>query len=210
MEEQEKELSMFSKLAAWTEYELADLCLGLIPDRGRADNEERNRVLEFIHRAAEMGELPRKTNSLQPLNLHQYRTSTYYPRSDATYWAAANFPETFPFTPESGGTTGQEEKPRLTAAGGYPVAPEGLQVGGGDGGEDKPLASRAETTYLNIIGGLLALMLGKSPAGNPQSVFDNQAAIISALLGHHADKPGIAQRTLEEKFAAAKRSLTGS
>lgn len=100
--------------------------------------------------------------------------------------------------------------PCPTAAGGYPMAPEGLQVGGGDGGEDKPLASRAETTYLNIIGGLLALMLGKSPAGNPQSVFDNQAAIISALLAHHADKPGIAQRTLEEKFAAAKRSLTGS
>lgn len=111
MKEQEKELSKFSKLAAWTEYELADLCLGLTPDRGRADNEERNEVLECIHRAAEMGELSRKKNSLQPLGLHQYRTSTYYPRSDATRWAAVNFPETFPFTPESGGTTGQEEKP---------------------------------------------------------------------------------------------------
>lgn len=109
MEEQEKKLSRFSKLAAWTEYELADLCLGLMPDRGRADNEERNEVLESIHRAAEMGELQRKTNSLQPLSLNQYRTSTYYPRSDATRWAAANFPETFPFMPESGGTTGQEE-----------------------------------------------------------------------------------------------------
>ncbi len=69
---------------------------------------------------------------------------------------------------------------------------------------------RAETTYLNIIGGLLALMLGKSPAGKPQSVFDNQAAIISAMLAHHEDKPGISARTLEEKFAAAKRSLTAT
>lgn len=69
---------------------------------------------------------------------------------------------------------------------------------------------RAETTYLNIIGAMLALMLGKSPAGNPQSVFDNQAAIIAALLGHHEGKPGIAARTLEEKFAAAKRSLNAT
>lgn len=71
-------------------------------------------------------------------------------------------------------------------------------------------SDRAETTYLNIIGGLLALMLGKSPAGKPQSVYESQAAIISALLAHHDGKPGIAPRTLEEKFAAAKRSLNGS
>ena len=69
---------------------------------------------------------------------------------------------------------------------------------------------RAETTYLNIIGGLLTLMLGKSPAGKAQSVFDNQTAIIAALLGHHDGKPGISARTLEEKFAAAKRSLTAT
>lgn len=69
---------------------------------------------------------------------------------------------------------------------------------------------RAETTYLNIIGALLALMLGKSPAGKPQSAFDNQGAIISAMLGHYPSKPGIAARTLEEKFAAAKRSLTAT
>jgi hypothetical protein len=52
--------------------------------------------------------------------------------------------------------------------------------------------------------------LGKSPAGKPQSVFDNQAAIIAALLGHHEGKPGISARTLEEKFAAGKRSLTAT
>ncbi len=69
---------------------------------------------------------------------------------------------------------------------------------------------RSETTYLNIIGAMLALMLGKSPAGKPQSAFDSQAAIIDALLGHHAGKPGISARTLEDKFAAAKRSLTAT
>ena len=69
-------------------------------------------------------------------------------------------------------------------------------------------SERAEATYLNIIGAMLALMLGKSPAGKPQSVFENQAAIISALLGHYEGKPGISSRTLEEKFARAKKSLT--
>jgi hypothetical protein len=69
---------------------------------------------------------------------------------------------------------------------------------------------RAETTYLNIIGGLLALMLGKSPAGKPQSVFNNQAAIIAALLANHPGKPGISARTLQDKFAEAKRSLNAT
>jgi FtsZ-binding cell division protein ZapB len=69
---------------------------------------------------------------------------------------------------------------------------------------------RSEITYLNIIGGLLNLMLSNSPSGNPQSVFQNQAAIISALLAYHENKPGISSRTLEEKFAAAKRSLAAN
>lgn len=71
----------------------------------------------------------------------------------------------------------------------------------------KAPGEREETTYLNIIGAMLALMLSKSPAGNRQSIFDNQAAIIDALLGHYEGKPGISQRTLEKKFAAANRSL---
>ncbi len=69
---------------------------------------------------------------------------------------------------------------------------------------------RAETTYLNIIGAMLALILGKSPGGKPQSVFANQTAIINALLGHYEGKPGISARTLEDKFAAANRSLNAT
>ncbi|MCA8431885.1 protein kinase [Burkholderia seminalis] len=71
-------------------------------------------------------------------------------------------------------------------------------------------SARAETTFLNIIGALLALLLGKSPAGKPHSSFASQAAVISALLAHHEGKPGISARTLEEKFAAAKRSVNAS
>jgi hypothetical protein len=33
------------------------------------------------------------------------------------------------------------------------------------------LTQKEKTTYLNIIGGLLELMLGETPAGNKQSVF---------------------------------------
>ena len=66
---------------------------------------------------------------------------------------------------------------------------------------------RAETTYLNIIGGLLGLMLGTTPGGQKGSAYDSQAAIISALLAHHGVKPGIADSTLEQKFADANRSI---
>ena len=74
----------------------------------------------------------------------------------------------------------------------------------------KTLAPRAETTYLNIIGAMLSLMLGRTPSGRPQSVFDNQSAIVSALLADHEGKQGISKRTLEDKFAEANRSLNSN
>ncbi len=70
----------------------------------------------------------------------------------------------------------------------------------------KDLGLRAETTYLNIIGGLVALFLMKSPAGKPHSVFSTQSALIDQLMANFK-KPGITERTLQEKFAAAKKSL---
>ena len=67
--------------------------------------------------------------------------------------------------------------------------------------------ARAETTYLNIIGGLLGLMLGTTPGGQKGSAYESQAAIISAMLAHHGGKSGIADSTLEQKFADANRSI---
>jgi hypothetical protein len=75
---------------------------------------------------------------------------------------------------------------------------------------DKPINRREETTLLNITGALLSLLIGSTPAGKPQSVFRSQAAVIDAMLVTHAGKPGISARTLEEKFAEAKRSLSAS
>ncbi|MFA1661614.1 protein kinase [Klebsiella quasipneumoniae] len=66
---------------------------------------------------------------------------------------------------------------------------------------------RSETTYLNIIGGLLSLMLGNSPSGEKLSRFANQGAIISSMLAHFEGIPGISVRTLEGKFSEANKSL---
>ncbi|MCB1633833.1 MAG: hypothetical protein KDI37_00340 [Xanthomonadales bacterium] len=70
------------------------------------------------------------------------------------------------------------------------------------------LGSRKETNYLNIIGALVELLAqrcaGDASAGRSTV---SQAAIIAALLDAHGGKPGINERTLQSKFAEAKRSL---
>ncbi|MEA9578739.1 hypothetical protein VC218_07355 [Xanthomonas nasturtii] len=70
-----------------------------------------------------------------------------------------------------------------------------------------PLSDRAETTYLNIIGALMDLLLGKSPSGKPYSDFRTQEAVISALLAHNGGLMGLTERTLQGKFARAKRQI---
>jgi hypothetical protein len=72
------------------------------------------------------------------------------------------------------------------------------------------LSLRAETTYLNIIGAMLELTLGRTLQGQPSSVYRTQEALIAALVESNGAKLGIAQRTLERKFAEAKRRLQQS
>lgn len=72
---------------------------------------------------------------------------------------------------------------------------------------DRAIAPRSETTYLNIIGGLLTLLLGRSPSGTPYSSFETMESVISALIAHYEGRPGISERTLWSKFAAAKRQV---
>jgi len=69
------------------------------------------------------------------------------------------------------------------------------------------LSDRSEIVYLKVIGALLELILGHSPSGKPHSVFDSQTAIVDSILAHRIDEPGLSKRTLDEKFAAANRSL---
>lgn len=69
------------------------------------------------------------------------------------------------------------------------------------------ISGRAETTYLNIIGGMLTLLLGHSPAGVPYSSFKTQEAIVTALLAHYGGAMGITERTLNGKFANARKNI---
>jgi len=70
-----------------------------------------------------------------------------------------------------------------------------------------PISDRAEKTFLHIIGGLLFLLLGKSPGGKPYSCFKTQEAIVSALEAHFDKFMGMTARTLRGKFAQAKRLI---
>ncbi|MEF9898123.1 MAG: hypothetical protein RR736_07435 [Pseudomonas sp.] len=71
-------------------------------------------------------------------------------------------------------------------------------------------SERSELTYQNIIGVLLNLFLEHSPAGNPLSVFNSQSAIVDAIIARYGEIPGLSKRTLDEKFAAANRSIKKS
>ena len=66
--------------------------------------------------------------------------------------------------------------------------------------------ARAETTYLNTIGGLLGLLLGSTPKGK-NSVYLNQDAIISGLLENYRNASGLSLSNLQAKFAEANRSI---
>lgn len=70
--------------------------------------------------------------------------------------------------------------------------------------EPKAIGSRERDTLLNIIGVLLELI--KSPKPGRSS----DAAVIKEMLDNYSEKAGIKERTLQEKFAAAKKSLTSS
>lgn len=72
---------------------------------------------------------------------------------------------------------------------------------------DDPLTLRSETTYQHIIGGLLTLIVRSSPSGQQNLSFKSQEAVISALTSRYGDRLGMAARTLQAKFAAARRAL---
>jgi len=69
---------------------------------------------------------------------------------------------------------------------------------------------RSESTYQNIICGLLTLLLGESPSGAAYSSFRNMDAVVSALLAHHAGLPGMSERTLWAKLGQARRHVATS
>ena len=69
---------------------------------------------------------------------------------------------------------------------------------------EKPLGTRERDTLLTIIGALMELLQDYRPTRADTS---SQAKIIVALLDNYGEKSGIKQRTLEDKFAEANKTL---
>lgn len=93
-----------------------------------------------------------------------------------------------------------EEMKRM---GPYPEAEEGLQ----DGGGDKPLTPRAETTYLNIIAALLDCIAGNLPNVQKHPSFASEAKLIKVIDEQFRGYSGLSQSNLSRKFPEAKRSM---
>lgn len=68
-------------------------------------------------------------------------------------------------------------------------------------------SDHSRTTFLNITGALVELILGSSKAGRRHSIFDSQASIVDSITAHYDGVKGLSKRSLDEKFAAGRRSL---
>ena len=80
----------------------------------------------------------------------------------------------------------------------------------GDTKTPTAITARTETAYLNVIGGLVSLLLGKSPSGKAHSVFENQAAVRDALLNEYGHVKGMGDSNLDKILAQANRTLKNS
>lgn len=70
------------------------------------------------------------------------------------------------------------------------------------------LSDFSKTSFLNTIGALINIMLGSSQGGRKHSIFDSQASIVDSITAHYGGVAGLSKRSLDEKFAAGRRSLT--
>ncbi|MDF9773227.1 hypothetical protein [Pseudomonas baetica] len=69
-----------------------------------------------------------------------------------------------------------------------------------------PSEASAGVQY-TIIGALLEVVLGKSKSGQLRSIYKNQAAVVDAITTQFPGVPGLSKRTLDRKFAEARRHL---
>lgn len=73
--------------------------------------------------------------------------------------------------------------------------------------EEKPLAEKERTSLLNLIGALLGTVKGELPEYLVKSNYASEADLIARISKHFDGYPGLSQRTIQQNFAAAKRSL---
>jgi hypothetical protein len=72
---------------------------------------------------------------------------------------------------------------------------------------EKPLGTRAETTYQNIIAALLDCIAGKVPNVGKHPSFKDETQLIKIIDEHYDGIDGLSESNLSRKFPAAKRSL---
>ncbi|UVL86066.1 hypothetical protein LOY35_10985 [Pseudomonas sp. B21-028] len=72
----------------------------------------------------------------------------------------------------------------------------------------KQLTDQSKASFLNVIGALVNTLLGSSESGRKHSIFDSQASIVNSITAHYSGVAGLSKRSLDEKFAAGRRSLS--
>ncbi len=70
-----------------------------------------------------------------------------------------------------------------------------------------PASEASASVHHTIIGALLALMLEKSQTGQPRSIYKTQSAVVDAITTLFPGIAGLSKRTLDRKFALARRHL---
>ncbi|MBS7600837.1 hypothetical protein [Pseudomonas sp. RC2C2] len=68
-----------------------------------------------------------------------------------------------------------------------------------------PASEASASVHHTIIGALLVVMLDKSRSGQPRSIYKTQAAVVDAITTLFPNMPGLSKRTLDRKFALARR-----
>ncbi|EKT4483412.1 hypothetical protein QEM02_003543 [Pseudomonas putida] len=63
------------------------------------------------------------------------------------------------------------------------------------------------TTLYTIIGAMLDVVVGSSSRGQIQSIYKNQSSLVDALTCRFPEIAGLSKRTLDRKFAQARRLL---
>ena len=74
--------------------------------------------------------------------------------------------------------------------------------------EEKPLAEKERISLLNLIGALLGTVKGELPGYLAESDYSSEADLITRISKHYLSYPGLSERTIQQNFAAAKRSLS--
>ncbi|WP_339420322.1 MULTISPECIES: hypothetical protein [unclassified Pseudomonas] len=69
------------------------------------------------------------------------------------------------------------------------------------------LSDQSRSSYLNVIGALVDLILGSTKTGRKHSIFESQASIVDWVTSHHEGIKGLSKRSLDEKFAAGRRAI---